>query len=57
MEFAGEVPDADKKRLMSALKQTPLLKEAVFLFSTGVVIGLGDILVNGLPCKEPVREC
>ena len=46
--FDDSVPRGDRRRLVSALQRTAFLREAVFLFSSGVAIGLSDIVSNGV---------
>ena len=46
--FEEEVPQADRRRLLSAIKETAFLKEGVFLFSTGTTIRLSDIPPGGV---------
>jgi GNAT superfamily N-acetyltransferase len=48
VDFAEDVEDGARKRILSALRNTPMLREAVFLFSNGTTIRLEDILPNGL---------
>ena len=48
VEFAEDVDEDARKRLLAAFKLTPILREAVFLFSGGTTIGLEDILPNGV---------
>jgi GNAT superfamily N-acetyltransferase len=48
VEFAEDVDGEARKRLLAAFMQTPLLREAVFLFSGGTTIRLEDILPNGV---------
>lgn len=46
--FADDVDDAARSRILAALKTTPLLREAAFLFSGGATIRLEDILPGGI---------
>jgi GNAT superfamily N-acetyltransferase len=46
--FADDVDEEARKRLLAALKGTPMLREAVFLFSGATVIRLEDILPGGV---------
>lgn len=46
--FDDAVPDADRQRLLSAIKETALLREAVFLFSGGALPRLSDIPPGGV---------
>ena len=46
--FDDSVPVADRDRLMVALRETTLLREALFLFSKGIVIQLSDIPRGGV---------
>jgi long-subunit acyl-CoA synthetase (AMP-forming)/N-acetylglutamate synthase-like GNAT family acetyltransferase len=46
--FDDAVPAADRPRLLTAMKRTSLIREAVFLFSKGVVVHLSDIVPGGL---------
>ena len=46
--FDDAVPPDDRRRLLSALKRTAFLSEAVFLFSPGVSLRLSDIVPQGL---------
>jgi long-chain acyl-CoA synthetase len=42
------IPDDDRRRLLSAIMNTPFLREAVFLFHRGTVIRLSDIPPGGV---------
>jgi len=46
--FAEDVDEEGRKRLLSAFKHTPMLREAGFLFSSGTTIRLEDILPSGV---------
>ncbi len=46
--FADDVDDEARARLLAAIKETPLLAEAAFLFSEKATVGLGDILPGGV---------
>jgi long-subunit acyl-CoA synthetase (AMP-forming)/GNAT superfamily N-acetyltransferase len=46
--FDDEVPEADRSRLLSAIKNTPLLREASFLFSKGILLRIDDIPTRGI---------
>jgi len=46
--FDDAVPAADRGRLLAAIKQTSFLREAVFLFSSGVSVRLSDIVPGGV---------
>ena len=46
--FDDETPEADRTRLLSAIKNTPLLREASFLFSKGVLLRIDDIPPGGI---------
>ncbi len=46
--FDDDVPAADRPRLLAAIRDTAMLREAVFLFSTGVLIRLSDIPPGGV---------
>ncbi len=46
--FADDVDDEARARLLAAIKETPLLAEAAFLFSDKATVGLGDILPGGV---------
>lgn len=48
VDFAEDVEGDARKRILAALRNTPMLREAVFLFSNGTTIRLEDILLNGL---------
>jgi GNAT superfamily N-acetyltransferase len=48
VEFSDDVDEEAKRRLLEAFKATPMLREAVFLFSDGIAIRLDDILPNGV---------
>jgi long-subunit acyl-CoA synthetase (AMP-forming)/GNAT superfamily N-acetyltransferase len=47
VDFAEDVDDEARKRMLEAFKSTPVLREAVFLFY-GATISLENILPNGL---------
>lgn len=46
--FEESMPDDHQRRLLSAIKSTPFLREAVFLFYRGTVIRLNDIPPGGV---------
>lgn len=46
--FADDVDGDARARLLAAIKETPLLAEAAFLFSDKATVGLGDILPGGV---------
>lgn len=46
--FDDDVVEEDRARLMSAIKNTAILREASFLFSKGVLIRLNDIPPGGI---------
>jgi hypothetical protein len=46
--FEESIDPEDQKRLLSAIKHTTLIREAVFLFSNGVLVRLNDIPPGGL---------
>ena len=46
--FDDAVPGGDRERILDALRSTPFLREAVFLFSGGATPRLGDIPPGGL---------
>ncbi len=46
--FEEGVPAPDRERLLSALKNTVFLKEAVFLFAKNAAVGLSDIPPGGV---------
>ena len=46
--FDDETPEADRTRMLSAIKNTPLLREASFLFSKGVLLRIDDIPPGGI---------
>ena len=46
--FDEAVPEEDRTTLLGAIKNTALLREAVFLFSKGALIGLSDIPPGGV---------
>jgi long-chain acyl-CoA synthetase len=46
--FDDGVPQADRVRILAALRTTALLREAVFLFSGGALPRLGDIPTGGV---------
>ncbi len=48
VEFDDDIPDDDRPRLLAAIRDTAMLREAVFLFSTGVLIRLSDIPPGGV---------
>ena len=48
MIFDEEISEEDKSRLSGAIINTKLLREAVFLFSSGVLIRLNDIPSGGV---------
>ena len=43
LKHAKYVPESDRTRILSAIKNTPFLREAAFLFSKGVQIRLSDV--------------
>jgi len=46
--FDDSVPQGDRERLLAAIKSTPVLREATFLFSKGALIRLNDIPPGGV---------
>jgi long-subunit acyl-CoA synthetase (AMP-forming)/ribosomal protein S18 acetylase RimI-like enzyme len=46
--FDEQVPENDCSRILSAIKNTPMIREASFLFSKGVTIRLDDIPPGGV---------
>lgn len=50
--FEEGVQDGDRRRLLSAIKDTGFLREAVFLFSAGVNLRLGDIPPGGVSVRH-----
>ncbi|HXV74863.1 MAG TPA: GNAT family N-acetyltransferase, partial [Candidatus Polarisedimenticolaceae bacterium] len=46
--FDDEVPDEDRERILAALRDTALLREASFLFAKGILIRLDDIPPGGV---------
>ncbi len=42
------ISDEDKNRIVNAITDTPLIREAIFLFSGGKLIRLSDILPGGI---------
>ncbi|MEN8163297.1 MAG: GNAT family N-acetyltransferase [Acidobacteriota bacterium] len=48
VEFADDIDEDARDRLLGALRSTPLLREGIFLFSRGASISLSDILPGGV---------
>ena len=48
VDFADEVPEEDRRRILAAVKSTTLIREGVFLFSHGASVRLDDILPGGV---------
>jgi long-chain acyl-CoA synthetase len=48
VSFSDEVDDDARLRLFGAIRDTPMLREAVFLFSGGTVVRLEDLLPSGV---------
>jgi GNAT superfamily N-acetyltransferase len=48
VEFADDVDEEAKHRLLAAIKSTTMLQEGVFLFSRGAAVRLDDILPGGV---------
>jgi long-subunit acyl-CoA synthetase (AMP-forming)/N-acetylglutamate synthase-like GNAT family acetyltransferase len=46
--FDEDVPEDDRRRLLSAIRTTPVIREAVFLFSGGAMPRLSDIPPGGV---------
>jgi long-subunit acyl-CoA synthetase (AMP-forming)/GNAT superfamily N-acetyltransferase len=46
--FADDVPGPDRERLLDAVRSTALVREAVFLFSTGMSVRLSEIPPHGV---------
>ncbi len=46
--FEEMIDEEDKRRMKDAIIQTPLVREAIFFFSNGVLIRLDDILPGGI---------
>ncbi len=46
--FDDDVPREDRHKILSALKHTPLVREAFFLFSSGALVHLNDIPPGGV---------
>ncbi len=47
--FDEAVPAGDRARLLAAIRETPVIREAVFLFSGGAAPRMGDIPPGGSP--------
>jgi len=48
IDFADDVDDEARHRLLAAIKSTTMLQEGVFLFSRGAAVRLDDILPGGV---------
>ncbi|MCK5378866.1 MAG: AMP-binding protein, partial [Acidobacteria bacterium] len=48
VEFADDVDEDARDRLLGALRSTPMLREGIFLFSRSASISLSDILPGGV---------
>ncbi len=46
--FEEGTPDEDRRRLLSAIRSTPFVREAVFLFYRGIMVRLNDIPPGGV---------
>ena len=46
--FEEMINENDKERMQKAIYETPLVREAIFFFSSGVIIRLDDILPGGI---------
>lgn len=43
-----DIPEEDKKQLITVITETPIIREAIFLFSKGKLIRLNNILPGGI---------
>ncbi len=48
VEFADDVDEEARRRLLAAIKSTTMLQEGIFLFSRGAAVRLDDILPGGV---------
>ena len=48
VEFADDIDEDARDRLLGALRSTPMLREGIFLFSRGASVNLSDILPGGV---------
>ena len=48
VEFADDVDDEARHRLLAAIKSTTMIQEGIFLFSRGAAVRLDDILPGGV---------
>ncbi len=48
VEFADDIDEEARERLLGALRSTPMLREGIFLFSGGASVNLSDILPGGV---------
>jgi long-subunit acyl-CoA synthetase (AMP-forming)/GNAT superfamily N-acetyltransferase len=46
--FDDSVEERDRQRLLSAIKETALLREAAFLFAKGIIVRLSDVPPGGV---------
>ncbi len=46
--FEEMIDEEDKERIKQAIYETPLVREAIFFFSNGIIIRLDDILPGGI---------
>src|SRR5690606_824749 len=46
--FDGSISDTDKEILTKAISERQIIREAIFLFSNGVLISLNNILPSGV---------
>jgi len=46
--FEETIPEADRRRILKAIEETALLREAIFLFSGGNMVRLYDIPLGGV---------
>lgn len=46
--FEEDIPQEDKQKITSAIKENPVLREAIFLLSSGVLVRLNNILPGGI---------
>jgi ribosomal protein S18 acetylase RimI-like enzyme len=46
--FSDEIDEEIRSKILSAITNTPILREGVFLFSTGSIVRLEDILPGGV---------
>ncbi len=52
IQFDDDIPETERQRMSEAIRKTPLIREAVFLFSGGRMIHLSEIVREGVAVSK-----